>query len=169
AKGYDFCNALFEIERRAEKMSPEERHELRQQESKPLAAQFFEWAVQQSDKTLPKSLLGTALQYALNQKKYLCSFLEDGRIELSNNRAERSIKPFVIGRKNWLFCNTPAGAKSSAVLYGIIVTAKENGLIPYAYLTYVFEQIRLHGTDNIAGLLPWSNQIPEYCRTKNSQ
>ena len=64
-------------------------------------------------------------------------YLEDGRLELSNNRAERSIKPFVMGRKNWLFANTPAGAQSSAVVYSLIETAKENQLDPYRYLLWV--------------------------------
>jgi len=68
---------------------------------------------------------GTAIQYSLNLKKYMLTFLEDGRLELTNNSAERSIKAFVIGRKNWLFCNTPAGASSSAIVYSIIETAKK--------------------------------------------
>lgn len=85
---------------------------------------------------MPKSKLGDALYYAINQKKYLSAFLDDGRIEISNNRAERSIKPFVIGRKNWLFCNTPSGAKSSAIIYSIIETAKENGLNMFAVVLF---------------------------------
>ena len=64
----------------------------------------------------------------------------DGRLEISNNRAERSIKPFVIGRKNWIFCNTPSGARSSAVYYSLVETAKENGLNPFEYLSWIFTQ-----------------------------
>ena len=75
----------------------------------------------------------------MSQRKYLERYLLDGRLEISNNRAERSIKPFVIGRKNWLFANTPRGARASAVIYSSIETAKENGLNPYDYLTYIFE------------------------------
>ena len=71
------------------------------------------------------------------QRPYLVRYLEDGRLELSNNRAERSMKPFVMGRKNWLFANTPAGAQSSAVIYSLIETAKENQLDPYRYLLWV--------------------------------
>jgi hypothetical protein len=168
AIGMELCNNLFKIESDSDekKLSAEELYKLRQEKSKPLVEEFFQWAKQQLDRTLPKSLLGTALQYAINQKKYLLSFLEDGRIELSNNRAERSIKPFVIGRKNWLFCNTPAGATSSAIIYSIILTAKENGLKPAEYLTHVFEQIQLHGSENMKCLLPWSPDIPLYCRMK---
>ena len=164
AKGEAFCNALFEIERLAIKMSASERYDLRQKESKPLTEDFFEWVAEQRFKILPQSLLGKALTYAQNQKKYLLTFLEDGRLELSNNRAERAIKPFVIGRKNWLFCNTPAGARSSAVIYSIVETAKENGLIPYAYLEYVFEQIQRYKTGPVESLLPWAADIPKHCR-----
>jgi transposase len=169
AKGVAFCNALFEIERRTTEMSAAQRYTLRQKESKPLTEEFFAWVAQQTAKTLPQSLLGKALTYVQNQRKYLLSFLEDGRIELSNNRAERSIRPFVIGRKNWLFCNTPAGAKSSAVIYSIVETAKENGLIPYAYLMYVFEQIQRHDIENIEALLPWAAEIPQSCRMQTKE
>ena len=86
---------------------------------------------------LEYSTLGKALHYLLEQWPYLIRYLEDGRLELSNNRAERSIKPFVTGRKNWLFANTPAGAQSSAVIYSLIETAKENQLDPYRYLLWV--------------------------------
>ena len=92
-----------------------------------------------SAKTAPKSALGKALHYLREQWPYLVRYLEDGRLELSNNRAERSIKPFVMGRKNWLFSNTPAGAQSSAVIYSLIETAKENGLDPYRYLLWVLQ------------------------------
>jgi transposase len=88
-------------------------------------------------KELPKSLLGQAQFYAQSQREYLSRYLLDGRLEISNNRAERSIRPFTIGRKNWLFNNTVHGAKSSAVYYSLVVTAKENGLNPYEYLSWI--------------------------------
>ena len=88
----------------------------------------------------PKSKLGIALNYVKNQWPTLIVYLEDGRIELSNNRAERSIKPFVISRKNFLFANTPGGAKSSAVIFSLIETAKENGLDPYRYLSWLLNE-----------------------------
>lgn len=164
-KGLDYCNKLFEIEREIIEKSDIEKFAIRQDKSKAIAEEFFLWADNQLSRLLPKSLIGTALQYALNQRKYLLSFLKDGRIELSNNRAERSIKPFVIGRKNWLFCNTPNGAKSSAIIYSIIETAKENNLKPLEYLTFVFEQFQ-NGQD-IQELLPWSNSIPDFCKIKS--
>jgi len=104
--------------------------------------------------------------YALNQRLWLERILLDGCLELSNNRAERSIKPFVIGRKNWLFNNTPKGATASAMIYSIVETAKENGLNPFAYLTYIFQNapnwdIR-NNIDRVGHLLPWL--VPQLCK-----
>lgn len=116
---------------------------------------------------LPKSALGLAVKYCRTQWEKLTVFLQDGRLELDNNRGERSIKPFVIGRKNWLFSNTPRGAKSSATIYSIIETAKENGLIPFHYLIYLFEQLpnlEEQTEDTLDKLLPWSASIPEICK-----
>ncbi|MGL5512291.1 MAG: IS66 family transposase, partial [Sporomusa sp.] len=162
--GLAYCNQLFAVEKKAEQMTPEDRHELRQKESKPILEAFYQWVEAYWTNTLPQSLLGKALKYAQNQQKYLLAFLSDGRIELSNNRAERSIKPFVIGRKNWLFCNTPGGAKSSAAIYSLIQTAMENGLNPQAYIEYVFKQIQRRNDSDIGKMLPWSEEIPESCK-----
>jgi transposase len=164
AIGLSYCNKLFAIEKRAEAMTAEERYVLRQKESKPLLEAFYEWINTCSSRNLPQSLLGKAFTYAQNQKKYLLAFLTDGRIEISNNRAERSIKPFVIGRKNWLFCNTPGGAKSSATIYSLIQTAMENGLKPQTYLEYVFQQIQKIDVVEIETLLPWATDIPLRCK-----
>ena len=87
----------------------------------------------------------------------------DGRLELSNNRAERSIKPFVIGRKNWLFANTPNGAKASVILYSIMETAKECGLHPYRYLEFLLKTIPASPAGDVEYFLPWSHSIPESC------
>lgn len=166
--GLNYCNKLFEIEREIASNLPDQCHDIRQEKSKKITDEFFSWVEIQSTKSLPKSLVGTALGYAINQKKYLLSFLKDGRIELSNNRAERSIKPFVIGRKNWLFCNTPAGAKSSAIIYSIIETAKQNYLKPFEYLTFLFD--RLHEeSENFDDILPWSKTLPPECMMKNNK
>lgn len=88
-----------------------------------------------------KSKLGEATGYSLKQRKYLEYYLLDGRLEINNTRTERSIKPFVIGRKYWLFSNTPKGADTSAVIYSLIETAKKNVLNPFQYLQFVFEQL----------------------------
>jgi len=114
---------------------------------------------------LPSSMLGQAVSYARKQKKYIERYLTDGRLEISNNRAERSLKSFVIGRKNWLFSNTTAGAKSSAIYYSIIITAIENGLNPYKYLTWVLTQMPNLGKSGYAAsveeLLPGGAVLPE--------
>jgi hypothetical protein len=129
----DRINRLFAIERELKRYRPEERLQIRNLESRPVVEEFRKWLEDIFPGVLPKSLFGMAVNYGLNQWTKLVRFLEDGRIEIDNNRAERSIKPFVIGRKNWLFCNTPKGAKANAIIYSIIETAKENGLNPYAY------------------------------------
>lgn len=109
-------------------------------------------------------MTGAAVNYALNQKNTFMTFLENPKLELSNNAAERAVKPFVIGRKNWLFCNTAGGAKSSALIYSIIETAKENGLKPFEYLEFLFENIRV-GND-VSELMPWGGNIPENIKMK---
>ena len=124
----------------------------------------------QKSRVLPKSSFGQAINYCLGQWDKLTAFLQDGRLELDNNRSERSIKPFVIGRKNWLFANTPRGAKASAITYSIIETAKENGLNPFQYLIYLFEQLPNLDTrdkDALDQLLPWSASLPPVCLANN--
>ena len=115
---------------------------------------------------LPKSLLGQAAHYAISQRQYLENLFLDGRLEISNNRCERSVKPFVQGRKLWLFSNTPDGATASSVMYSIIETAKENGLHPFHYLKFLLENLPNSTTDNIESLLPWSKNLPDCCRVK---
>ena len=131
---------LFQLEHEFAELTAEDRYTKRLEQEKPVLDALLAWANVLKAQTAPKSALGKALHYLFEQWPYLVRFLEDGRLELTNNRAERSIKPFVMGRKNFLFCNTPSGAQSSAVLYSLIETAKENGLDPYRYLTWVLEQ-----------------------------
>lgn len=117
---------------------------------------------------LPKSAFGKAVTYCLNQWDKLQGYLLDGRLEIDNNRAERAIKPFVIGRKNWLFSNTPRGAKTSAILYSIVETAKENGLKPFNYITYLLERmpsLDLGEPGVLDSLMPWSESLPASFRT----
>jgi hypothetical protein len=135
-RGKRYCDALFDLERDFAEMTADERFLKRQELSKPLVNEFFEWLI--SLNTVPKTPIGVAAGYALGQRKYLENYLLDGRLEISNNRAERSIKPFVIGRKNFLFANTPRGAKASAIMYSVIESAKESGLKPFEYLVHIF-------------------------------
>ena len=148
---------------------PEERYTKRLELEKPVLDALLAWANETSAKTAPKSALGKALHYLREQWPYLVRYLEDGRLELSNNRAERSIKPFVIGRKNWLFSNTPAGAQSSAVIYSLIETAKENDLDPYRYLVWL-----LHNAPDMSRTdEAWAESFlpvnaPQECRSPKS-
>lgn len=167
--GEEYIRKLFAIESKADKdeLSLKDRLLLRQSESKKVFDEFYSWIESVEPKTLPQSLEGKAINYALNQKEYLSSFMLDGRIQLSNNLAEQSVKPFVIGRKNWLFSNTVNGAKSSATIYSIIQTAIANDLKPEKYLEFLFTQIQKD--KDVAKFVPWSDEIPEYCRVRKSQ
>jgi len=165
--GLDYCNRLFSIERQLKDLSDEERYIKRLELSKPVLDEYSNWLKGQRHHTLPKSAFGQAITYCLNQWDNLNHFLLDGRLEIDNNRAERSIKPFVIGRKNFLFSNTPRGAGGSAIIYSIIETAKENHLKPFKYLQYLFERLPNVDTTDVAvidTLLPWSGTIPADCK-----
>ena len=113
---------------------------------------------------LPKSTMGKAVNYALEQQKWLMNFYLDGRTELSNNTAENAIRPFTLGRKNWMFCNTVKGASSSAIIYSIIETAKANGLKPFEYLEFLLEAVPFSKVGQLDALLPWGEAVPENCR-----
>ena len=131
---------------------------------KPVLDALLAWANTRA--AAPKSALGRAFTYLKDQWPYLLHYLQDGRLELSNNQAERSIKPFVIDRKNFLFANTPRGATSSAVIFSLIQTAIENGLDPYRYLSWLMSaaaEMDLSQPENVQLLLPWD--APIKCRT----
>jgi transposase len=164
-KGISFCDELFRIEKECRDMDPEERKAVRGCREKDILDAYFEWLKKLSSETLPKSMLSQAVNYSLNQEQQLRRYLEDGRLEISNNAAERAIKPFVIGRKNWLFSNTPKGAEASAVIYSIVETAKANGLKPFEYLTHVLEVMSQDSSEDIVeSLMPWSEDLPDSCR-----
>ena len=164
-KGMDYCNRLFALEEGyAEKnLSFQQRYQARLEQSKPIAEEFFAWAkLEQEKNPVPKTMYGAALGYAANQKGWLLNVFLDGRLELSNNRAERAVRPFAVGRKNWLFCNTPSGADASAVIYSIVETAKANGLRPFRYLQFLLEL--LPAGCPLADCLPWSTAAQALCK-----
>ena len=163
ATGLAYCTNIFQEEEKLAELAPEERYKKRLELEKPVLDALFAWA--ETRQAAPKSALGKALNYLKDQRPYLLAYLQDGRLELSNNRAGRSIKPFVIGRKNFLFANTPGGARSSAVIFSLIETAKENRLDPYRYLVWVLEQAPRLSTEreDWAQLLMPANAPPE-CR-----
>ena len=159
--GVAYVNHLFDLERKIKDLSPEERYKVRLEKSKPVADAFFAWA--ESLGALPKSPLGKPAHYALSQRAFLNNVFLDGRTELSNNRCERSVKPFVQGRKAWLFSNTPGGAHASSIMYSIVETAKENGLHPFHYVRFLLESLPNVSYSNLQALLPWSESLPDYC------
>ena len=171
-EGVDFCNKLFKIEQDLKNLTPEKRYEIRLQKSKPVLEAFLSWLNSKSKQVLPKSSLGKAIKYCLNQWPKLEAFLLDGNLEISNNRAERAIKPFVIGRKNFLFSKSPKGATASAIVYSIVETAKVNNLSPFHYLNYVFEALpNIDSEDHreLDALLPWSESLPSDIKVKNNK
>ena len=170
AVGTAYYTKLFMLEKEFAELTAEERAKKRREEAQPVLDALFAWANSMLPKTAPKSALGRALHYLLKQKPYLLRYLEDGRLELSNNRAERSIKPFVMGRKNWLFSNTPGGAQSSSVIFSLIETAKENGLDPYGYLLHILRtapKLSLIDPDWAAQFAP--DTVPDFCRVPISE
>ena len=114
------------------------------------------------------TLLTAVHEQVVDERGYIGSFLLNGRIPISNNLDENAIRPFVMGRKNWLFCNTPNGATASAAVYSIVETAKANGLDPYKYLKYLLEQMPCAGgrysCDFLDMLAPWNQQLQKLCR-----
>lgn len=128
----------------------------RQAQSKPILDKIQVWALVHREKVPEKTKLGIAIKYWLNQWPKLINYLEDGQIAIDNNRAERAVKPFVIGRKNWLFSNTSRGAKASAILYSLIETAKANGQFADSYLQHCLTELAKNSDDVVEQLLPWN-------------
>lgn len=139
----DFIRRLYDIERDAkkQKLTCYQVYDLRQEKAVPILLEFKAWLDKKVNLTPPKGLLGTAINYTLEQWDKLCRYIEDGRIPIDNNFTENAIRPFVVGRKNWLFSGSPRGADASAAVYSIIETAKANMLEPYRYLRYLFAKI----------------------------
>ncbi|EOS34423.1 hypothetical protein C808_05221 [Lachnospiraceae bacterium M18-1] len=160
---------LYKIEELLRNQSPEERYAERQKQSKPLLEAFFGWLHTLEGSVNRSSKIGEAVLYALNQEKYLKAYLEDGHLSIDNSAAERAIKNFAIGRRNWLFSKSIKGAEASATVYSITETALLNGLKPYDYVAYILERMKDLGPfpskEDLQQLLPWSESIPESCRT----
>jgi hypothetical protein len=162
---------LYKVEELIRNKTPEECHEERQKQSRPVVDALFEWLHSMEDSVDRSSLIGDAILYTLNQEPYLRRYLDDGHLSIDNNSAERAIKNFAVGRRNWLFAKSIRGADASAVVYSVTETALQNGLKPYVYLTYVLDQIRQMGSfpkpEELDRLLPWSDDLPDEFRTKN--
>jgi transposase len=146
---------LYGIEAAVKTKDWDEKHQVRQDKSKPILDKINTWVTNNKEKIPPKSKLGEALTYWYNQAHKLETYLEDGRINIDNNRAERAVKPFVIGRKNWLFSNTSRGANASAILYSFVETAKANGLLVDNYLQTCLDELAKK-PESLEHLLPWN-------------
>lgn len=163
--GRDYCSQLIKIEEGLKGLSPEERFRRRLELEKPVLEAFWCWLEKLT--VLKGSALGKAVTYAINQRPYMENYLLDGRLSISNNAAENAIRPFAVGRKNWLFSDTPKGASASAAVYSLIETAKANGLNVYTYLEYLL--LYMPGTDwqnhpeELEDLMPWSEAVKAEC------
>jgi transposase len=144
----------FEKQAREQELYPDQIRQLRQDKAVPVLNQFKKWLGEKTPLVPPKSLLGEAIAYTLDNWPRLIIYVEDGRLKPDNNAAENALRPFVVGRKNWLFAGHPRGAEASATFFSLIETAKANGLEPYAYLKYVFEQLPLTAEKDYTRLLP---------------
>ena len=153
---------LYRIEREHRDAEPEDRHLARQRCSVPMLAELHAWMLKNLPLVTPKSALGTALAYMSHLWPELTRYTERGDLPIDNNRCENAIRPFVIGRKAWLFSDTPAGAHASAVIYSLVQTAKANGLEPYTWLRRVMRDLPAANTvEAVEALLPWNLRIPD--------
>ncbi|QKM57730.1 hypothetical protein CG017_05810 (plasmid) [Burkholderia glumae] len=163
AQALEYFKALYQVETLAKGGLPEGEtrddytYRLRQEHSVPLLTAFKTWLDEQAPHVLPESLLGKAISYTRNQWEYLSRYVIDGRAPIDNNVIERDIRPFCTGRKSWLFSDTVAGAKASAMVYSLMLTCRACNVEPYAYLLHVLTELPQRAPDaDITGLLPFN-------------
>jgi transposase len=150
-------NKLYGIERDFKEASVEQRHQGRQQYSLPILTQLYNWLEKTQPQVTAQNALGKAVNYLASNWSRLERYVEAGHLPIDNNRAENAIRPFVIGRKNWVFSDTPKGATASAQIYSLVETAKANGQEPYAYLRHILERLpQVNSVEGYEALLPWN-------------
>ena len=163
---------IYQADEKLKELSPEERLRMRTIEVSPLVEAFFAWVREQlaSKKLLPKGKTVEGLNYCLNQEKNLKVFLLDGNVPIDNSASERAIRPFCVGKKNWVLINSIKGANASAICYSLAESAKANGLKPYYYFVHLLTELPKQMDENgnidsskLDDLLPWSNVLPEEC------
>ena len=173
AEGREFINLLFRVEAEIKDLPYEEKKEKRQDASRPILDAFWAWVEKTSAMYTTNEKLTQALGYCQNQRKYLETFLEDGRLPISNNYCEANIKPFATARRAWLFADTPRGAFANGVLYTLVESARANDLDVYEYLKHLLTEMpnnhHLENPSVIDHLLPWSKELPEQCRMKRNR
>lgn len=167
AEGREFVNLLFKLEAEMNDLTYEEKKEKRQMASRAILDAYWSWVEETAALSTTNEKLTTALTYSKNQKKYLETFLEDGRLPISNNLCEANIKPFATARRAWLFADTPKGAFANAVLYTLVESARANDLDVYEYLNFLLEKMPDTDFNNnpelIESYLPWSKELPDEC------
>lgn len=152
-----YFRALYKIENtfRENNYSSEQRFQLRQEKPQPILIAFKTWLDTHLTKVPEQSKIGGAIRYSLSNWELLTNYLKDGRIEIDNNLLENVIRPFALGRKNWLFSGSPSGAKAGAILYSLIETCKANNIEPYKYFCVMLHRIRLcKSEEDYLALLP---------------
>lgn len=169
--GVAYCNDLYGLEREWKHLSPSKRRKKRKKYAKPIVEEFFEWI--ENSSFADKSALANAAEYTLNHAKGLKVFLQDGRIGIDNNPAENAIRPNVIGRKNWLFSVSEAGAQANAICLSLAETAKNNGVDFYEYLKILLTDlpnVNIYQNPEILNeYMPWSKKIQTTCGKKNNK
>ena len=167
-EGISRIAAIYKTENLMNDLPPETRKLMRQGKEKDMIEDFFAWAKKVFPTVLPKSGIGKALLYSISNEQNLKRFLTDGICEIDNNPVENSIRPFTIGRKNWLFCDTPKGAQASAAVYSILETCKANGIDPEKYFNYVFSRLPNEEwpqrDTTLEKYLPWAPEIQKECK-----
>jgi len=154
-------NALYQVEQQVNGQAPDERHRYRQRHAKPLMDDLNVWLYQTLRLCSKGSALGKAINYARKQWDSLMLYLNDGRVEIDNNAAERAMRPLALGRKNHLFAGSEDGGHYGAALYSILRTAKLNGKDPKAYLTSMLKRINNTKPSDVSSLLPWNIDLTD--------
>ena len=162
SEGLKYIQSLYVIENqlKAKDLSGEDFLAERKKQAEPVLEKFSLWLEKRKQQVVPSSELGKAISYTIGQWSRLVNYLESPDLTPDNNACENAIRPFVLGRKNWLFAGSPKGAESSCGIYSLVETAKQNGLNPYDYLRKVFTQVPLiNSSDDWQHLLPWNIQL----------
>ena len=169
-EAYDKITEILHADNEFDDLSAAERQKQRQEKLQPMVDAYFAWAKAKYDQVTRNSNVGKALAYSIHQEKYLRVFLSDGNVPPDNNHAEQAIRPFTIGRKNFVIMVSDNGAKASAMLYSIVETAKANGLNTYQYLELLLTELPKHQEDKdlkfLDDLLPWSDRVQKECLSK---
>ena len=155
----NFIAKLYAVEKETQGDDAAMRLDLRQAKSTMILGEFHQWLIQAQQQVPPKTIVGKAVNYTLEYWQELTRYIENGAWPIDNNLAENAIRPFVIGRKAWLFSDSQRGAIGSANLYSLIETAKANGKEPYHYLSWLFERLPNVKPDQMESLMPWNVSI----------